>query len=103
MNSTLFIKRITLERDKIEDNSIYPFNIEAVKNFSELIIDTPVTFFVGENGVRKSAFIKAIAVNLGLPKEGGTENFMYETNDTTSNLRDYLKIKIYNNLELNSF
>mgnify|MGYP001013227265 CR=1 FL=1 len=60
-------------------------------------------FFVGENGVRKSKFIKAIAVNLVQPKEGGTENFMYETNDTTSNLRDYLKIKIDNNLELNSF
>lgn len=68
----------------------------VVKDFEKLILNSPVTFFVGENGVGKSTFIEAIAVNLGLPKEGGTENFMYETNDTTSNLRDYLKIKIDN-------
>lgn len=75
----------------------------VVKDFEKLILNSIVTFYVKENGVRKSAFIKAIAVNLELHKEGSTENFMYETNDTTSNLRDYLKIKIDNNLELNSF
>ena len=97
------ISEIILGRDKIDNYKKYPFNMPVVKDFEKLILNSPVTFFVGENGIRKSAFIKAIAVNLGLPKEGGTENFMYETNDTTSNLRDYLKIKIDNNLELNSF
>ena len=103
MNSKLMISEIILDRDKIDNYDKYPFNMPVVKDFEKLILNSPVTFFVGENGVRKSAFIKAIAVNLGLPKEGGTENFMYETNDTTSDLKDYLKIKIDNNLELNSF
>lgn len=96
MNSKLMINEIILDRDKIDNYDKYPFNIPIVKDFEKLIINSPVTFFVGENGVGKSTFIEAIAVNLGLPKEGGTENFMYETNDTTSNLRDYLKIKIDN-------
>lgn len=96
MNSTLFIKRITLERDKIEDNSIYPFNIEAVKNFSELIIDTPVTFFVGENGVGKSTFIEAIAIASGLNGEGGTQNFTFKTKETYSNLSEYIRIGKFN-------
>ncbi len=90
------ISKIILDRDKIDNYKKYPFNMPLVKGFEKLILNSPVTFFVGENSVRKSAFIKAIAVTLGLPKEGGTENFIYETNDTTSNLRDYLKIKIDN-------
>lgn len=90
------ISEIILDRDKIDNYKKYPFNMPVVKDFEKLILNSPVTFFVGENGVGKSTFIEAIAVNLGLPKEGGTENFMYETNDTTSNLRDYLKIKIDN-------
>ena len=85
-----------------------PFLYQTFYNFRNLKNETidlspKEIFFVGENGVGKSTFIKAIAVNLGLPKEGGTENFMYKTNDTTSDLKDYLKIKIDNNLELNSF
>ena len=96
MNSKLMINEIILDRDKIDNYDKYPFNIPIVKDFEKLKLNSPVTFFVGENGVGKSTFIEAIAVNLGLPKEGGTENFMYETNDTTSNLRDYLKIKIDN-------
>lgn len=90
------ISEIILNRDKIDNYKKHPFNIPIVKDFEKLKLNSPVTFFVGENGVGKSAFIKVIAVNLVQPKEGGTENFMYETNDTASNLRDYLKIKIDN-------
>ena len=92
----LMIKKITLENDKIENHDIYPFNIEVVKKFTELNLDTPVTFFVGENGIGKSTFIEAIAVALGLPAEGGTDNFRYETKNTTSNLSDYIKLARYN-------
>lgn len=103
MNSKLMINEIILDRDKIDNYDKYPFNIPIVKDFEKLKLNSPVTFFVGENGVGKSAFIEAIAVNLGLPKEGGTENFMYETNDTTSDLRNYLKIKINNKTKTKFF
>ena len=92
LNNNLMIKKISLERDKIENFNKYPFNIEIVKNFTELNFTSPVTFFVGENGIGKSTFIEAIALSLGLPAEGGTQNFMYSTNNTTSNLSDYLKV-----------
>jgi len=92
INNNLILKKIYLDREKIESFDNYPFNIEIVKNFEELNFKAPVTFFVGENGVGKSTFIEAIAVALGLPAEGGTENFRYNTKYTTSNLSNYLKI-----------
>ncbi len=92
LDSKLIIEKISLEKDKIASFDKYPFNIDIVKNFSELNLDSPVTFFVGENGIGKSTFIEAIAVALGLPAEGGTENFKYETNNTTSELSEYLSI-----------
>ena len=96
MDSNLIVKNIRLERDKIESFNKYPFNIDLVKDFEELEFDSPVTFFVGENGVGKSTFIEAIAVSLGLPAEGGTENFRYKTNDTTSELSKYIRIGTFN-------
>lgn len=96
LNSSLMIKKIKLERDKIISFDDYPFNIKLVKNFYEINFESQVTFFVGENGIGKSTFTEAIAVALGLPAEGGTENFKYETNNTTSKLSDYLVISKYN-------
>ena len=103
MESNLMVKKITLERDKIESFNEYPFNIDVVKDFEELNFDSPVTFFVGENGVGKSTFIEAIAVSLGLPAEGGTENFRYETKNTTSALSDYLRVGMYNKPKMKFF
>lgn len=103
MNSKLMIKKISLDTDKIESYDIYPFNIDVVKNFKELNFDSQVTFFVGENGVGKSTFIEAIAVALGMPAEGGTENFRYETKNTTSILSDYIKISKFNHPKMKFF
>ena len=102
-DSKLIVKKIILERDKVESFDKYPFNIEVVKNFNELELSSQVTFFIGENGIGKSTFIEAIAVCLGLPKEGGTENFRYETRNTTSELSDYLKILTYNKAKVKFF
>lgn len=92
LKNNLIVKKITIDRDKIDNFDEYPFNIEIVKKFKELNFKAPVTFFVGENGVGKSTFIEALAVALGLPAEGGTQNFRYNTKYTTSNLSDYLKV-----------
>lgn len=96
MNSNLFIKKITLERDKIVDFNKYPFNIEIVKYFDEITLNSQVTFLVGENGIGKSTFIEAIAVSVGLNPEGGSQNFNFKTLDTHSELSNYIRIALYN-------
>lgn len=102
-NTNLIIKRISIENDKIENHDVYPFNIDVVRNFKDIIITSPVTFLIGENGAGKSTIIEAIAVALGLPAEGGTENFMYETKNTISPLSSYIRISQYSHPKMKFF
>jgi len=95
MNSNLFVKKIILERDKIQNFDRYPFNIELIKNFTEIEFHKQVTFLIGENGIGKSTFIEALAIGLRLNPEGGTENFIFHTKDTHSNLSDYIRVLTY--------
>lgn len=88
----LFVKKIVLEREKIPDFNVYPFNISVVKNFFELFFNAPVTFLVGENGAGKSTFIEAIAMCLKLNPEGGTQNFNFNTLNTHSILSNYITL-----------
>lgn len=92
MKKGLFIRQIELKREDISFDE-YPFNIEVIKNFHKIELTSPVTFFVGENGIGKSTFIEALAVALGLNAEGGTQNFNFSTCKTHSNLWEYLYVK----------
>ena len=73
----------------------YPFNIPAVRyleKLGSLNLEKPVMFFVGENGTGKSTLIEAIAVAMGFNGEGGSRDFFFSTQDTHSELCDYLTI-----------
>ena len=77
------------------DQNCYPFNISAIRYLSKvgnLPIEKPVTFFVGENGTGKSTLVEAIAVAMGFNGEGGSRDFFFSTQDTHSELCDYLTI-----------
>ena len=76
---------------------------DKLKKFDEITIDSPVTFLVGENGIGKSTLVEAIAISLGLNPEGGTQNFQFQTNNTHSNLSNYLNIPRYNKPKTSSF
>lgn len=96
MDSNLFITKIELEKEKIENFNIYPFNIEVIKNLNTIKIDSPVTFLVGEKGIGKSTLIEAIAVSVGLNAEGGSQNFNFSTKNTHSILSEYLIVSRLN-------
>ena len=88
----LYINKISLKRDEIENFNKYPFDIKIIKELTEIELTSQVTFFVGENGTGKSTFIEAIAMASGLNPEGGTQNFSFSTFDDYSNLYKYLRI-----------
>lgn len=74
------------------DAAKYPFSIPAIQHIEDIIFDTPVTFFVGENGTGKSTLIEAIAVSSGFSAEGGTKNYNYTSIDSTSSLTDHITL-----------
>lgn len=94
----LFIEGVRYEKERVTDDNIYPFNIPAIKNLDELKFEKPVTFLIGENGAGKSTIIEALAVSLRLNPEGGSQNIMFKTVDTHSNLSDYLTLYMTGNL-----
>lgn len=51
-----------------------------------------VTFFVGENGSGKSTIIEAIAICAGFNAEGGSKNFNFSTNQTSSDLYQHITL-----------
>ncbi len=87
----LFVNRIKLNRADTDPDR-YPFNIECLRDFNELEINTPVTFFYGENGVGKSTLIEAVAIALGINPEGGSDNMRFSSYDDYSDLYRHLII-----------
>ena len=75
--------------------SSYLYDLPAIKYIKEnngLIFNSPVTFFVGENGTGKSTLLEGIAVAYGFNAEGGSRNFNFSTNNTHSELWEHLAL-----------
>jgi len=65
MNTGLIhLRELTLETDGVDDGE-YPFNVQTVKNISQLTFTSSVTIFVGENGSGKSTLLEGLAMAVG--------------------------------------
>jgi predicted ATPase len=83
--SEIFIRGVRLQ-DVNKD--IYPFSIPAVQAIESVHFTSSVTFLVGENGSGKSTLLESIAVAAGFNAEGGTKNYNFSSQDTTSLLAE---------------
>ena len=57
----MHLTKIEIDPDKFPTREEYPFNLKVFRNTRALCLNTPVTFFIGENGTGKSTLLKAIA------------------------------------------
>ncbi|MDQ0208829.1 AAA family ATPase [Alkalicoccobacillus murimartini] len=88
----MYLKRITLLRDKVSSYQSYPFSIPSVKHLHELELDKAVTFFVGENGSGKSTLLEAIADKCEFNMAGGGRNNSYQLHASESVLGEYIRL-----------
>ena len=92
MISNLYISGAELYREIPKENYLYSLPVVRYLKKNRLVFEKPVTMFVGENGSGKSTLIEAIAVLWGFNAEGGTKNFMFKTEDSHSDLNEYMRI-----------
>ena len=57
----MHLKRMTLHPEKYPAGKSYPFNLPLFHKTKQVIFDSPVTLFVGENGTGKSTLLEALA------------------------------------------
>ncbi len=91
--SPLFVEELQMQRPVPRESYLY--RLPLVRNLTRqggIRLDSPVTFFVGENGIGKSTLIEALAVAVGFNPEGGSINFHFSTQDSHSELYRYLRV-----------
>lgn len=88
----MFLKKVTLLRDKILDFDRFPFTIPAISQLNDILFTSQVTFFVGENGSGKSTLLEAIADKCEFNTAGGSRNNVYELRESDSHLGDYIRL-----------
>ena len=86
----LFIRGLRYQPPDNED--IYPYSIPSVKYIEQIEFTEPVTFLAGENGSGKSTIIESIAIAAGFNAEGGTKNYNFISQDSSSSLHKNLTL-----------
>lgn len=76
-----------------EERVGYPWTLPAIGALRDrLVLDTKVTYLIGENGSGKSTLLEALAVAAGMNAEGGSSNFRFSTRDSHSDLGKSIRL-----------
>lgn len=93
MIDDLYIREISISKEIPGNNYLSRLPVvQSLRELGSLGFHKKVTFIVGENGIGKSTLIEGLAVAMGFNPEGGTVNFNFSTNDSHSDLHDYLTV-----------
>ena len=84
-----YIASISISTDK---NNPFPFNIPAVKYAKDIDLNSPINFFVGDNGTGKSTLLETIAFRLQLPHIDGSD-YSKKSFQAAIKLASYLDLK----------
>ncbi len=69
----MFLKKLTLLREKVPSYAKYPFSIPAIQHLKELTFQKNVTFFVGKTDQANRRCLKQSQINANLTRLAGEE------------------------------
>jgi len=76
----MHLKRVNLYPDKYPTREHYPFNLAIFQKTKSIEFNSPITFFVGENGTGKSTLLKAISLKCDIHIWKGVQRERFEKN-----------------------
>ncbi|MBI5604293.1 MAG: AAA family ATPase [Deltaproteobacteria bacterium] len=92
----MHLRKIKIKSDQFPTQESYPFNLEIFNRTKSLLLRTPITFFIGENGTGKSTLLKALAQRCAIHiwrDEEGYERRVFYRNQYAEELYKYLEIE----------
>jgi predicted ATPase len=99
----MHLKNVTLHPERYPTQDSYPFCLPILQNTRQVILETPVTLFAGENGTGKSTLLEAIAIACGIHIWRNTERSRPEYNPYEDQLHQYISVEWKNGRVPGSF
>lgn len=87
------LTRVTLQNEKFPTGDDYPFSLPVFNYTKQLIFNSPVTLFVGENGTGKSTLLEALARASDIHIWRKPEGVRYQVNRYEKQLYKYLSLE----------
>jgi predicted ATPase len=88
----MYLTKFKINADRFPSQCIYPFNIPVLNHPTELILQRPVIFFVGENGSGKSSLLEAISRKCGFHIWHKPKRHLAHRNPHETRLADYISL-----------
>lgn len=83
---------VTLHHERYPSDSQYPFSLPIFNQTKQLLFETPVTFFVGENGTGKSTLLEALALACDIHIWRKHEGVRFQVNPYEKQFYRYISI-----------
>jgi len=88
----MYITQVRIKNDDFPTRRHYPFNVPILNKTSELRLEKPVVFFVGENGSGKSTLLDAITRKCGIHIWDKPKRHIAHENPYEGRLKDFIEV-----------
>lgn len=99
----MHLSEVKIFSEKYPAYDCYPFNLPTFHQTKSLVFDSPVSFFVGENGTGKSTLLKAICRRCGIHIWEGVARRRFEVNPYEKDLHMAIDVRWTNGVVPGSF
>jgi len=89
----MHLKEVTIYPEKFPTTEHYPFNLNIFHETKGILFDSPVTFFVGENGTGKSTLLEAVTHKCGIYIWGNVERKPFKVNLYEKRLHEAIDVE----------